>query len=387
MPLFGGHNRSASSSTSQNAQGAASGLLQAAQALGSIGAPTGNLRTATTGTTSAGTDSLYPTGTHSSNAAAQPAQGSNHNSAQTSQSLNAAVSNPATNNTQQFETPRRQQAYSRQPDELHLGDMNNSTAQRGPMSPRDYAAGGPPRINLEQSTPETSHYQSTSNLPGALQSGATNRPPPLSSLSSNTAPPVPALQNTMAHDPFTAPMRSAPQSLSHNYSRSSPSTGYDGQTYQPYSATPGASEAAQFSTPSSLKYVPGQQRNVSNTPLGLADIRPRADSNLSDVVPGANPYSFDGANAVPTNSNYLAPWAIYAFDWCKWPAHNNDAGKVAVGSYLEDGHNFVSSTASIPETLTDSVSHRSKFLKHRSGLRRQIHTLHLCQNMALSSLK
>ena len=92
-----------------------------------------------------------------------------------------------------------------------------------------------------------------------------------------------------------------------------------------------------------MKYVPGQQRNVSNTPLGLADIRPRADSNLAEGLPGANPYSYDGATSQPTNSNYLAPWAIYAFDWCKWPAHNSDAGKVAVGSYLEDGHNFVSS--------------------------------------------
>lgn len=345
MPLFGAHNRSASSTTAaaqhNNAQGTASGLLQAAQALGSIGSPAGNLRTAATGTTLAGTDSLYPsnTGTLNFNAGAQPAQAPNNSAAQPNPPSHAIISSPATNNTQQFETPRRQQAYSRHPDELHLGDVDSVAAPKGSIQPRDHAAGAP-RINLEQPAPETSQYQNAGHLPGPLQSGGSNRPP---TLSSNTTPSVPTLQTPMSQDPFVTPMRSAAQNLSHNYSRSSPSAGYDGQAYQPYTTTSGGSELGQFPTPSSLKYAPGQQRNVSNTPLGLADIRPRADSNLSDAVPGANPYSYDGANAVPTNSNYLAPWAIYAFDWCKWPAHNNDAGKVAVGSYLEDGHNFVSS--------------------------------------------
>ncbi|KAJ8105912.1 hypothetical protein OPT61_g9889 [Boeremia exigua] len=47
-------------------------------------------------------------------------------------------------------------------------------------------------------------------------------------------------------------------------------------------------------------------------------------------------------NKTPTNSNYLAPWSIYAYDWCKWnvPA-GNSAGKMAVGSYIEDNHNFI----------------------------------------------
>jgi WD repeat-containing protein 68 len=45
---------------------------------------------------------------------------------------------------------------------------------------------------------------------------------------------------------------------------------------------------------------------------------------------------------VASNSNYLAPWSIYAYDWCKWTVPGgNSAGKMAVGSYLEDNHNFV----------------------------------------------
>jgi WD repeat-containing protein 68 len=345
MPLFSGHNRSASSTSAQQnaqhpSQGAATGLFQAAQALGSIGAPTGNLRTATSGTTTAGTDALYSPSSiiQNQSTGSQSAQSPNHTLAQANPASNTKTSSPATRDAQQFETPRRPPVYSRQSDELHLTESSN-TAQRGPASPRDYLVAGPPKINLEQSTPETSKYQSGNTLPGALQSGGTNRAPPISL---NTAHVVPTVPSTMSQDPFATPIRSANQNLSHNYSRSSPSTGYDGQNYTPYSSTPGGSELPQYQTPNTSKYAPGQQRTVSNTPLGLADIRPRADSNLSESLPGANPYSYDGANAVPTNSNYLAPWAIYAFDWCKWPAHNNDAGKVAVGSYLEDGHNFVS---------------------------------------------
>jgi WD repeat-containing protein 68 len=151
---------------------------------------------------------------------------------------------------------------------------------------------------------------------------------------------VPTLAQAQAQEQYSTPSRG----LSHAYTRSSPATGLDGQGYPPFSAaTPSGNEPGHFSSPTNQKFTPqNAQRTVSNTPLGLADIRPRADSGLSDGVPGANPYSYDGANATPTNSNYLAPWAIYAFDWCKWPAQNHDAGKVALGSYLEDGHNFVS---------------------------------------------
>lgn len=231
----------------------------------------------------------------------------------------------------QYETPRR----ARYPDELHLAaSAGPSQPQRGPISPRDYSHPGPgPRIALEHATPETSQYHSGSgHLPGSLQPG---RP---GAMSVNTAPTAPQI----TQDPYGTPSRSSALGLSHNYTRSSPSAGgFDGQGYPPYSATtPGSSDQGQFATPGNTKYPPAQ-RTVSNTPLGLADIRPRADSTLSENLPGANPYSYDGVNATPTNSNYLAPWAVYAFDWCKWPAQGNDAGKMAVGSYLEDGHNFV----------------------------------------------
>jgi DDB1- and CUL4-associated factor 7 len=341
MP-FHGHFSSSSSSAQQNAQhmppSAATGIFQAAQALGSIGAPTGNLRTVTLGTTSAGTDSLYPSGTSmtTSNPGGQSAPPSSYSIPQSNSGPVTSASNPAANNAQHEEPPRRPVAYSRQSDELHLTSVGGG-GQRSQISPREYTGSGPPRISLEQAVSDANQYQRTGQMPGALQPGGPNRP---GAVSLNTAPVMPTIGQSLSQDPYSTPARPNTHGHSHNYSRSSPSaSGYDGQSYVPFSTTPGGTE--QYSSLTTQKYTPVNQRNISNTPLGLADIRPRADSGLSDPLPGANPYSYDGANAMPTNSNYLAPWAIYAFDWCKWPAQNNDAGKVAVGSYLEDGHNFV----------------------------------------------
>ena len=337
---------SSSSSSQHNAQhmplGAASGVLQAAQSLGSFGAPTGNLQNAISGRTTAGTDRLYSatgtTGVSTSVSGGQSAPPSTYGLQQPNPIASTASTDTIMNQSQQYETPRR----TRHPDELHLtAGTTNIASQRGPLSPRDYTPAGP-RISLEQATPDTSQYQSAAQLPGSLQPG---RPAPMSA---NTAPTVPTVPQTMNQEHYTTPSRSSTLGLSHNYTRSSPAAGFDGQGYAPFTAaTPGNADQGNFASPTSQKYTPqNSQRTVSNTPLGLADIRPRADSGLSDGLPGANPYSYDGANAVPTNSNYLAPWAIYAFDWCKWPAQNHDAGKVALGSYLEDGHNFVSSSSS-----------------------------------------
>lgn len=233
--------------------------------------------------------------------------------------------------SQQYDTPRK----TRHPDELHMSaSASNVAGQRGMISPREFSSQGP-RINLEQSTPSASQYQGAGQLPGALQPG---RPGPLSSNQPQAVSP-----QAMGGAPeYSTPSR-GPNVGSHNYTRSSPavSSGFD-SGYVPYSATTPNADQSQFSTPAS-KYAPqSAQRTVSNTPLGLADIRPRADSSISETMGGGNQYAYDGSNSAPTNSNYLAPWAIYAFDWCKWPAQNHDAGKVAVGSYLEDGHNFVS---------------------------------------------
>lgn len=248
-------------------------------------------------------------------------------------------------------------------DELHMSGMSPQGQQ---LSPRDFA----PQIKLEQAptasgsgSSSSAQYPATSSVPNVLQPGGLSaRPQPVSA---STAPNLPTGQaSSMAQQPSQQPPSQSSQefqtpsrpslNMSHSYSRSSPAAGgYDGSSnYHAYTPTTPGGSSSQFMSPSDIaKYnAPGSQRNISNTPLGLADIRPRADSSMSDA-PGT--LGYDLANAQPSTSNYLAPWPIYAFDWCKWPPHGNGAGKLAIGSYLEDGHNYVCSADVYVLAVTD----------------------------------
>lgn len=220
------------------------------------------------------------------------------------------------------------------------------------MSPRGYTTpGGGPHIKLDQAPSNPSSYQTTPSIPSVLQpGGALNRPPPIGANSQSI---LPTMQGPISHQQADYGGSTKPSlSLSHSYSRSSPNAaGYDGSNnpgFSPYTpTTPSASgpSSSQFMSPNDRRYdAPGSQRNVSHTPLGLADIRPRADSTLSDGLTGGLDYA-GTQNATQGTSNYMAPWASYAFDWCKWAPQGNGAGKVAIGSYLEDGHNFVGQLA------------------------------------------
>ncbi|CAJ2499735.1 Uu.00g025880.m01.CDS01 [Anthostomella pinea] len=241
-------------------------------------------------------------------------------------------------------TPRRSNNYGSQHDELHISP---TMSHPGQMSPRDFTNSAGPQIKLEQpsSQPVNPQYQN-SGVPNVLQPGglAASRP---SAMSANTAPALPTMSGAIQHSPSQYASPSKPPSLSlssHGYSRSSPAAPYDASSgYAPYTpTTPGGSAGgqSQYMSPQDIKYgAPGSQRNISNTPLGLADIRPRADSSLSDGHPGTHGYEL--ANPQSSTSNYMAPWALYAFDWCKWAPQGKSAGKLAVGSYLEDGHNFI----------------------------------------------
>ncbi|KAI1111043.1 WD40 repeat-like protein [Nemania sp. NC0429] len=245
--------------------------------------------------------------------------------------------------------PRRpNNAYGAQhvSDELHIpsSSMNHAgaTTAGSPMSSRDFTTAPGPHIKLEQAG-NTPQYQSSSTVPNVLQPG---RP---AVMSANTAPTLSGMSGAIQHSPseYTSPSKPPLLSMSHTYARSSPADPYDTSApsaYTPYTpTTPGGSTApsqSQYISPQDPKYsISGSQRNVSNTPLGLADIRPRADSSLSDSQPGTMGYEL--ANSQPSPSNYLAPWALYAFDWCKWTPQGKGAGRVAIGSYLEDGHNFI----------------------------------------------
>ncbi|KAI0121176.1 WD40-repeat-containing domain protein [Xylariales sp. AK1849] len=255
------------------------------------------------------------------------------------------------NQSQQYGTPRRTGTYASQHDELHISPTVSHPAQ---SSPRDFPAVPGPQIKLEQaaSQPATpaAHYSQgnhTSSVPNALQPGGGLGAARPGVMSANTAPALPTMSGAIQQPQNEYSSPSKPPTLSlptHGYSRSSPAAPYESPSaYSPYTpTTPGGSAAgpSHFMSPQDNKYgAPGSQRNISHTPLGLADIRPRADSSLSDGTPGTLAYEL--ANSQPSTSNYLAPWALYAFDWCKWAPQGKGAGKVAIGSYLEDGHNFI----------------------------------------------
>lgn len=253
----------------------------------------------------------------------------------------------------QYAAPqRRTTGYGEdQQQQHHMQSQSQYGQQHGQMSPRGYATpSGGPHIKLDQAPSNPSSYQGTPTIPSVLQPGGSlARPAPVGT---NTAPTLPIMQGSISQQQQDYQTPAKPQlNLSHSYSRSSSNAAaYDGSNnpgYSPYTPTTpnaGGPSSAQFMSPVDRRYdAPGSQRNISHTPLGLADIRPRADSTLSDGMTGGLDYG-GTQNAPQGTSNYMAPWASYAFDWCKWAPQGNGAGKVAIGSYLEDGHNFVSPT-------------------------------------------
>jgi WD repeat-containing protein 68 len=359
MP-FGNHH--------QNAQhNPAAGIYQAAAALGSIGAPMGNLRVATAGQTSAGTDAF------------QPAQSLQSPVEQQAYSSGGHTAPPAAQSS--FEAPRRAPTLSRAPDaELHISASAAPSSQHPHQPPpqqqqsmysasENYSAS-----NIQQAAPANTQYGAPSQpIPNALQPAAgvgQQRPAPSSAYT------APAMVPTQAQIPsnaqqYTLPTRSntihqsqpSPHS-SHSYSRSSPAgmgpeQKYD-QKYIPFSNTPEQSKYTP-NTPAQKYYPSTPSGAASHSPLGLADIRPRANSSMDqEGGMGHGNAMMTEHNKVPSNSNYLAPWSIYAYDWCKWNVPGgNSAGKMAVGSYLEDNHNFVSQLGTV--WLLRLTSARSAF--------------------------
>ncbi|RDA89552.1 hypothetical protein CP533_2568 [Ophiocordyceps camponoti-saundersi (nom. inval.)] len=242
-------------------------------------------------------------------------------------------------------------------DELHMTGVVPSPQAQHLSSSRDF----PPQIKLEQASPTNAAVQhqqppAASSVPDILQPGGlTGRP---IAMSANAVPMALApihgsMSSTSQHQPsshdYHTPSKPslAMPSHAHSYSRSSPTIGYDAPpsasapSFLAYTPTTPTGSSSQFISPAdATKYsAAGSQRNFSNTPLGLADIRPRADSSMSDGATGTAAH--DLTNAQPGPSNYIAPWAVYAFDWCKWSPPGGGAAKLAVGSYLEDGHNFI----------------------------------------------
>ncbi|EAW10320.1 WD repeat protein [Aspergillus clavatus NRRL 1] len=264
------------------------------------------------------------------------------------------MSNPA----QSFDS-RRATIYNRQPEELHIpsGASANSTLPHQSMSHESSVAADTgmnnlPSINVQPSSSQPGHYAAGSStggasLPGALQPGNVNRPP---AISMNTAPSVlptlPQLSTQLQpQQSQSQPQQQQPPTTprsgmvnSHGHSRSSPSN-LEQPKYKPH----GASEISRYGASPGAGFPPHTPQGSKYSPLGLADIRPSGDL-LSDAITSPGMPAYNGETQVPTNGNYVAPWPIYAVDWCKWPITGNSgsfAGKIALGSYLEDNHNYI----------------------------------------------
>ncbi|KAK5171739.1 uncharacterized protein LTR77_003375 [Saxophila tyrrhenica] len=339
----------------QNLPNLAAGIVQSAGA-GAIAAP--NLQSLASGTTNAGTDTFVNANDSIAYGRSGQGQGDMANNQLHSNSrlgLDPSTAPPMSapvTTDQPFNTPRRTHTQ-RQSEDFRI--PSNAPPLQQTYTPQQqqqqqsyeqppYSAG--PAFNVQQATPQNSHSSAfgvvpsnagLSNVPGALQpAGGAQRPNPSSTYSApNTVPTMHI--HTNAQQYTQPPSR---QGTMHSHSRSSPS-GMDGaQRYIPFNQTP--TQTPITSNPKAYNLSHTQTpTGPSHSPLNLTDIRSRAVSDANDGAAGTTTLlSYSDA---PTNSNYLAPFPTYAYDWCKWPLLNggSGAGKMAVGSYLEDPHNFI----------------------------------------------
>lgn len=257
----------------------------------------------------------------------------------------APMSAPPPDSNQQgqpFTTPGR--THARVPSNAPpLQQPYTPQHQQQPFQDTGYTSA--PAFNVHQATPQGSQSSSvvpshanTSSVPGALQpAGGAARPAPSSTFSAPNTVPTMQIQ-TNAQQYTQTPSRS---STLHSHSRSSPTAMDGSQKYIPFNQTPTQTPTATTSNPKAYNLAQAPTpAGPSHSPLNLTDIRSRAVSDANEGAAGTN--TLFSYSDTPTNSNYLAPFATYAYDWCKWPVSGGTgAGKMAVGSYLEDPHNFI----------------------------------------------
>ncbi|KAL6250751.1 hypothetical protein RBB50_003054 [Rhinocladiella similis] len=329
------HTLSDSSPTYDNYYSAANAIYQTGQTLSSVGAPNTHWND-NTPNTAAENQSYQPQPNTNGNGTVIP-----YRPAPNAYPGTHAVAPPSLD-AQSGHYPqglRRSLTVGRQGEREH---MNN---QPGSAMGDIHHYGAPPAyggealsINVEPSTPGHPNNVAGNTIPGTLQPGLQNRPTALNT--TNTAPTLPTLPQ-ISTQMQQSPLSARPMTLNHthSYSRSSPGV-MDQPRYKPFSNTP---EQSKYPSAPSAHLSNTPQGPPSYSPLGLADIRSRSDTNATELPFSPGIAQEEDRREYPQNSNYIAPWPIYAVDWCKWPPRPNGAssGKVAIGSYLEDNHNYI----------------------------------------------
>ncbi|KAF2172091.1 hypothetical protein M409DRAFT_49840 [Zasmidium cellare ATCC 36951] len=339
----------------------------------SVAAP--NLQRIASGQTTAGTDTFAqpndPNLYGGSNSREQDA-GMAHNiqtgrlGLDQSAPLSAPVS-AVPNESQQFGTPRRTHTQ-RVSEDLRVPSnapplQQYATPQQQTYQDTIYSGAIAPSFNLQQATPQGSHSATLLSsagvgnaLPGALQpAGGASRPVTSSTFTAPATVPTMQQQPLQTNASQYAQAQTQPPSRTntlHSHSRSSPG-GLDGaQRYIPFNQTPTQTPTASNPKAYNISNAQTPSAGPSHSPLNLTDIRSRAISDANEGPQGTAFFSYSDS---PTNSNYLAPFPTYAYDWCKWPVMGGSgAGKMAVGSYLEDPHNFIQilDTNVVPQEVT-----------------------------------
>lgn len=225
-----------------------------------------------------------------------------------------------------------------------------------------------------------------SSIPHSSQSVETGRsrtygwgPKELHILFSGTS-----LEQQTSNQPQSAySARSSTGRQAHSHSQSSP-TGMDQQEYFSCTNTPENSKYTSATTDKCSS--PAPEGDSTHSLLGLADMAPFVDQEISDGHSSADPYSEDEQLSVPTNSNYMAPWGVYALAWCKWPVQQHESkyggGKMAIGSFIEEGHNFVSIGVSLSVEY-----HESSVSSSNAEPRFKFSTLMLSKKRAWTGLR
>ena len=210
--------------------------------------------------------------------------------------------------------------------------MNSGAEELHEYVPHTY--GGGLSINLQPSTPQHSNSSGVGSVPGSLQAGSSSRPGVVTfNTSPGGVPTLPQISTQMQQ----GGSRSANLNHSHSYSRSSPA-GMDQPRYKAFINTP---EMTKYNPSGPSSYIPHAPQGGSYSPLGLADIRPRLEQQAEGLSSTPGTFSDQVDTSTPQSSDYTAPWPIYALDWCKWPPRQQQNGKVAIGSHLEDSHNYI----------------------------------------------
>ncbi|KAJ6256866.1 hypothetical protein Dda_8736 [Drechslerella dactyloides] len=116
-------------------------------------------------------------------------------------------------------------------------------------------------------------------------------------------------------------------------------------THMQSSAPPSSLAQDQMQSSSYRKYAPGGgsmgQQDIAMTGGFTLDVQSR-QGLLTETPP----------KEMPRGSHYFTQWPSYAIDWCKWPIYGSPSasgyagqsgvGRIALGSYSEDGHNYIS---------------------------------------------